>query len=297
MTIGKIPLHGFRPPNKGSLPFELIKIEDTPEIAFLPKPNRHTFYEVFWVTEGSGKHVIDFVEHDVRPNSLFFVGRGQVHYWKVKKKLKGVVLLFEADLFQVIRGENFLAQLELFNAISRSNALYLDHFKSEWVNLIIQDIEKEFSDQLFGYSQSITALLQLLLIRSQRLAIGLNSEQTKLSAGEDLTFRYLKLIEKNAKSFHKVGHFAEQLGVTVSHLSTSVKDIMGIAAGDLLRRQLILEAKRELAHTNLSIAEIAYQLNFSDASYFGRFFKREEGITPKEFRGNFPLKYQNPRSN
>lgn len=62
---------------------------------------------------------------------------------------------------------------------------------------------------------------------------------------------------------------------------------MGVTAGALLRQRLVIEAKRWLAHSEWTVAQIAENLNFADASYFGRFFKRETAVTPRTFREDF----------
>ena len=90
-----------------------------------------------------------------------------------------------------------------------------------------------------------------------------------------------------------VGQLAGALGVTVAHLTTMVRQVMGVSAGTLLRQRRVLEAKRLLVHTDLTIAEIAFALSFADPSYFGRFFKRETKSTPRQFREEFKRKYQN----
>jgi AraC-like DNA-binding protein len=60
----------------------------------------------------------------------------------------------------------------------------------------------------------------------------------------------------------------------------------GKSAGELIRQRVLLEAKRLLAHTKLSVSEISFKLGFEDNSYFGRFFKKYNGLTPERFRIN-----------
>ena len=298
MDSEKISLHNFRPKTKNNkLPFDLMRFDRIPDIAFMPQPNRHTFYEVFWVTEGSGTHIIDFIEYEIRPNTLFFVGRGLVHYWNIRERLNGVVLLFKADLFHILGDDNFLTSLEIFQANSQHGALYLEAEEAAWVDETLEQIEGEFTNQFFSRSQMITAMLQMLLIRVQRLAMSQQTLTADGSAKVNLTRRYLQLIDQDAKKYHKVSHYADLMGVTIGHLSSSVKEVMGLTAGDLLRQQIILEAKRQLVHTNLTVAEIAFELNLVDPSYFGRFFKREAGETPKAFRSRFITKYQKAQTN
>jgi len=74
------------------------------------------------------------------------------------------------------------------------------------------------------------------------------------------------------------------LYITPNHLNAVCKDMMGVSAGEMIRNRIILEAKRMLTNPQLSINEISLKLNFSDNSYFTKFFKKLENITPEEFR-------------
>ena len=78
--------------------------------------------------------------------------------------------------------------------------------------------------------------------------------------------------------------YAELLYITPNHLNALCKDHLGIPAGELIRNRIILEAKRLLINQDLSISEISYVLNFNDNSYFTKFFKKQVGVTPEEFR-------------
>ncbi|RZJ89724.1 MAG: AraC family transcriptional regulator [Chryseobacterium sp.] len=95
---------------------------------------------------------------------------------------------------------------------------------------------------------------------------------------------FLQLIEEHYLNLRFPKEYAEILYITPNHLNALCKDLAGIPAGDLIRARIILESKRLLINLNLSIAEIAERLNFKDNSYFNRFFKKYEGITPEKFR-------------
>jgi len=77
------------------------------------------------------------------------------------------------------------------------------------------------------------------------------------------------------------------LYITPNHLNALCQDMLGKTAGDLIRDRILLESKRLLTNADMTITEIAYNLNFKDNSYFNRFFKKEVGSTPDEFRTSF----------
>ena len=78
--------------------------------------------------------------------------------------------------------------------------------------------------------------------------------------------------------------YANQLGISLQHLSTTVKQVTGKNILDIIAYVVIMDAKAKLKSTNMTIQEIAYSLNFPSASFFGKYFKRYVGITPLEFR-------------
>jgi AraC-like DNA-binding protein len=95
---------------------------------------------------------------------------------------------------------------------------------------------------------------------------------------------YERAVNKNFKTLRTVADYAPLLHVTPNYLNAACKKITGKAAGEIIRDRTLLEAKRLLANTDSSVAEIAYQLQFEDNSYFGRFFKKYTGMTPAKFR-------------
>ena len=282
----------FSPPDESLVPFEIKRIETLPKSATRPVPHRHAFYVIFWVTAGSGTHFVDFVGHEIRPKSLHIVGPGQVHYWDVVDPIKGYAILFESALFLEPGDQELLEELTCFRTINGLSALNPPAVSVDAIDYIVTRLEQEFGQERFGRSLGIVAWLRLLLIESQRLAVESEPGAGVISAEKLLTNRYINLVEQHAIEQHKVEWYADQLAVTVAYLSKSVKTAQGITAGALLRNRLVLEAKRLLVHTDETAAAIAQQLNFENASYFGRFFKRETKQTPRQFRSRTPIKGQ-----
>ena len=292
--MNKVPLLPFSPPVEESMPLEVKRIESLPKFATQPQAHRHAFYVIFWVTAGSGVHYLDFVGDEVRSHSLHFVGPGQVHYWDVEDDLQGYVVVFESPLF-LAKGDQYLIdQLSFFRSINGQSAFNPPAPKVPFFQQVFEKLDQEYQQNQFARPFAILAWLRILLIEAQRLAVAPDEGETEVSAEKQLANRYIQLVEQNAIQQHKVAWYANQLAVTVSYLSKSVKGALGMTAGELLRNRILLEAKRLLVHTNETASVIALQLNFEDASYFGRFFKRETQQTPRQFRAQFPIKYQKP---
>lgn len=105
-----------------------------------------------------------------------------------------------------------------------------------------------------------------------------------VSRKENLLLRFSSLVKKQYKKQRSVLAYARQLHVTPKYLSATVRELTGQTAGEMIDDQVILEARYCLHDPDTTIAEIAHQLNFPDPSVFGKFFKRNTGITPMNYR-------------
>jgi AraC family transcriptional regulator, transcriptional activator of pobA len=99
-------------------------------------------------------------------------------------------------------------------------------------------------------------------------------------------------LEENFRTTQSVSGYAKLLKISSDRLGKAVQERSGRPAGEIIRQRLLLEAERLLAHTEMTVSEIAYGLNFQDPAYFSRFFRRLTGQSPGEFRQGLPEKYQ-----
>ncbi|MDE6553600.1 MAG: helix-turn-helix domain-containing protein [Muribaculaceae bacterium] len=101
-----------------------------------------------------------------------------------------------------------------------------------------------------------------------------------------LSDRFIKLVKDKFKTERFLEYYAEELGVTPKHLSRTVKAQTGYSAASWIERFLILEAKILLKSTNLTVQQISDNLNFPTQSFFGKYFKKNVGVSPKFYRNS-----------
>jgi AraC-like DNA-binding protein len=294
--MSAIPLHDFRYHPQRPLPCEIGRLDQMPPAAQAAYSNRHTFYEIFWIVDGAGSHVIDFTPYPIRPFTLYFVAPGQIHFWQIERPVSGYALLFAPEFFQ--QGTNpatMLDQLSVFRPGAYRPTLALEEPLATEIDQLVQTMLAEYTTAQFGCLTMLQALAQMLLIQAERLLIH-NEPQHTLTAAARLTRDFLRLVEQHYAQEHAVASYAAQLGVTPGHLSDTVRLTLGRPASTVIRERCVLEAKRLLAHSQASIATIAQQLAFADPSYFARFFRRATGQTPQAFRATFRDLYQNLRN-
>jgi len=108
-----------------------------------------------------------------------------------------------------------------------------------------------------------------------------------LSRKEKISMNFINTVKRNFKKERSLQHYAAELAITAKYLTETVKEITGKSAGEVIDSFVIQEARMLLDNASFSIAEIADELNFSDQSFFGKFFKRHTGVSPKEYRNSF----------
>lgn len=104
------------------------------------------------------------------------------------------------------------------------------------------------------------------------------------SRKEKLAMQFSKLVQEQFRTERKLSHYAEQMHISTKYLTEVVKEITGKNASEIINDHVIMEAKFLLRRNELTIANIAETLNFSDQSFFGKFFKRNVGMSPKSFQ-------------
>lgn len=107
---------------------------------------------------------------------------------------------------------------------------------------------------------------------------------TYLSRKETLVMNFTRLVQKQFRWQRSINRYASQLNITPKYLMETVKEISGKTAGEIVDDFVVQESITLLSNNELSIAEIADELHFSDQSFFGKFFKRHTGKSPKEYR-------------
>lgn len=285
-----IPLHTFRTGLKAThedIPLEYLNFSDKPALTQSTNPHRHDFYEILYVTEGEGTHFIDLNAYPIEPNTFYFISPGQVHYWQTTVPIEGDIFIFTDDFLLLAPADYMVLQeFSFFHTVQGSPTLQLNEADHLQVSSLICTIAEEFKTYDFRAASVLRSYLHILLVQIQRICA---LQEAKAGSGQDnvaqkLTRQFKQLIAKQFITEQSVQSYANQLGITVNHLNKIVKTTTGYTPGQLIRQEIVLEAKRLFQHTDLTATEVGYRLAFDDPSYFGRFFKREVGVSPGQFR-------------
>ena len=148
---------------------------------------------------------------------------------------------------------------------------------------IFSEIVEEYKEDHLMRFQKIYSLIDLLYIDLSRVYLPDIKTQTQNHGFLSKLRRLEDLIEENFKTMKSPGAYAKMMFLSERHLNRICKECLNKTTSDLIMDKIMLEAKRMLAQTQLSISEIAGELGYYDVSYFSRLFKRESGQTPAEF--------------
>lgn len=250
----------------------------------LHHPHRHNFFHVVLFTAGSGTHSIDFEQFEVRPWQIYFMIPGQVHSWSFDEPADGYVLNFSTSYFQsFLLLSDYIQRFIFFQGITKDSVIQIPLDNQESMKTGFEKVLLAGSEKTIFSEDHIRVLLLDMFMQISHIGVQ-NSESYIPNYNYLLLKNFQRLIEVNFTTIRLPKDYAQLLYITPNHLNALSNDLLGMSAGEVIRKRVLLEAKRLLVNLDLTISEIALQLNFSDNSYFTKFFKKYEKLTPDEFR-------------
>lgn len=248
-------------------------------------PHRHDYYTVLFIQDADGKHVIDYQSYPFQSSEVYFVSPGQVHQVVLNARPKGWVFTFSKSfLVENNIPERFISNINLFRPFGDSPPLKIDTTTFGRLFRIVQEMENCLPIDLTYRNRALGALLQLFLIYCNNSS-DLDKEQLEEeNAGICILRDFKYLVETKYMDWHKVNSYASEIHITSKHLSQTVKNIIGKSAKEVIQDRLLIEAKRLLLHTDLTIKEVAYKIGFEEPLHFSGFFKKKAGVSPSKFR-------------
>ncbi|MBP7507671.1 MAG: AraC family transcriptional regulator [Prolixibacteraceae bacterium] len=278
-------LQTFSSPERRSQQFQ-VEVFNTKRHYEVKYPHRHDFFEVLYLDKGSGFIIIDNNKYEIKPPCVFFLSPGQAHKLELSEDIGGYIFIFTSEFYLINRSnQNRLIEFPFFYTILQNNPpLLLDNDNDKsFIERLFERAVNELSDENNRSIELMRSILDLILTFCSVLYPADYDFKTT-GRGPLLVKRFYRLVEENIHKNLSVNQYADLLAVTPNHLTQTLKLLTGKTSNDIIKEKQVLEIKRLLAHTNLNVTEIADQLNFSDQSYFSKFFKRETGLSPNAYR-------------
>lgn len=249
---------------------------------FIEKPHRHNFYLLVLFTHGTGTHEIDFDSYDIKRGSLFVVQPGQIHNWKLSDDIDGFIVFYSQETYNLYFGNKKIEDYSIYQSVKSQPELFFEEKEFLEIEVYFKLMKAESESGKAKQKDKILNLLDSINIEISRKYLPENNHKTPIYNHKINQFE--KLIESHFKTEKSPSFYASKMSITLKHLNRICKTILNKTATQLITERIILEAKRLLINKNKSISQIADELNFENYSYFSKLFKKENGISPSEFR-------------
>jgi AraC family transcriptional activator of pobA len=252
------------------------------------RAHRHrNLFQILLIERGGGEMTFEAATVSFEAPCAILVPATIAHGFRFRPGLTdGWVTTFTEDVAEGMgdrRGEA-LARLK---ALAAEPVVRLgDAERDRLLRLAVELHEERFLARA-GFRIARRGLLALIAVEVARLAAGrprAGEEGITLEPTGATVDALRKLVEEHFHKQRQLDFYADRLAMTVDRLNDHVRRATGVTAGHLIRQRVLTEAKRQLVFTSQPIHEIAYDLAFSDPSHFARFFRKQTGTTPHEFR-------------
>lgn len=255
------------------------------QFGFDIEPHIHdALIQVLFVTQGGGETFIDGKHWAVETPCLIVAPARSVHGFRFREDIDGHVITVAQSALESMA---MAAAPELLPAI-RTPAVLTVHPSSRRgtpLEPLFEAIRRESEGHERWQFTAGLALTITLFVQIARL-----SEQAKLSDSPARTIlaarieKFRALLDERCRSRRPVASYAEAMGITTGQLTRLCHEAFGISAIEAIDARSIHEAKRLLGYSNLGVKQIARELGFNDEAYFGRFFRKQTGLRPTEYR-------------
>lgn len=250
------------------------------------QPEQVNNYSVYWIKEGSGIYHIDFKKYEFQNNVLFFLSPGQVFSVDSESIKEAYKISFEKDFYCIQTHDRAVAcNGVLFNNVYEAPFVKPNEKDTQKLSFILESLIEEFQKREIAQYDMLQSYLKQFMILSVRIQKELTPVKTDI---ETRLFKdFSLLVEQNFRNIHSVTEYAKRLALSPKSLAKNFQRLGTQSPSDFIKNRILLEAKRELIYTNLTVKEIAYDLGFGDAAYFTRFFTKSEKKSPLKFRKEY----------
>lgn len=229
---------------------------------------------------------LDFMDFSCTGDELFFIRAGQ--HLQIADHSSAVMLYYDDDLyFSDVAAHYRTWRGILFNGELDRPCVALWGDAKRTILSSFEQIRKEIEKPCLNRQAMACVLIKQLIVTSMRLS---NSACSGLhihyGPGSDFFRDFHSLVDEHFRTIHATVDYARMCKVSAKTLNKKISKYCNQNPSDIIYKRIVLEAKRMLVQTQMSVQDIAYALGYEDYSYFIRFFVKHEGVPPLTFRRN-----------
>ena len=262
---------------------DLLHCESIPERSQLHsweiKPHWHSdLVQLLYVQAGQAVLEVEDLSTQVQGPALQVVPALSVHAFRFSEDIQGHVITLAVPLVEQLGAA-------LDSTALNTPGCYLPGPESAYLDTLFAAISREYSQDQPGRDPMLHSLITLLVVWLSRRSLALSPPDTKLrERGREHLQGFTRALELRFREHLPIEHYATALGISAAHLNALCRRLCGQSALAMINQRLLLEAKRNLVYTAMTVNQVSDSLGFSEPAYFSRFFKRGTGQSPKQFR-------------
>jgi AraC-like DNA-binding protein len=229
---------------------------------------------------------INLIDYKIKPNDLITLLPGTIIQMREKaEKVKLSFIGFSAGCLSRINLAKRL--MTHYDTIMEHPVIPLPASVSEYFNDYFSLVSRvSFDETLELAPPVIEVILSSVITGISEAYTKCNIQRSNITRKDEICKELIQLVTQHYATERKAQFYADKMGVSLQYLSTTVKQVTGKNILDIISYVVIMDAKSKLKSTDMTIQEISYSLNFPNASFFGKYFKRHVGMTPLEFRAS-----------
>ena len=244
------------------------------------RPHWHAdLCQLLYVHKGRAQVEIEGQQHVLEQSAIQVIPPLCVHGFQFSPDVDGYVLTLAAPLVAQLQ-----AQLGgSLSALQRA-ASYPAGKDRHYLNNLFSVLQSEYAGARPARDMLLQSLISVLLVWVTRQVIARREARQLPQRGREYLSLFNQRVEILFRQQPAVEQLAHQVGISVAHLNSICRELAGQSALQIIHQRLLLEAKRHLIYTPMTISEVADSLGFADPAYFARFFRRLTGTSPSAFR-------------
>jgi len=241
--------------------------------------------KILYLRAGS-KLSIDLKAYICEEDEIYFLRPDQ--YLQLDAHSRGSMLYYTSQLYLAdLEDQELLYGGLLFNSIRDELSLKLNGNLAVAILYFFEAVRNEIAAAELNQESMVRGLIKQLIVLSLRAWKNQYAKLELVSPEADFTRLFDRLVEQHFRTHHTVAAYAKMLQITPKALTKRFGKCAKCTPSEIIRKRLVLEAKRMLVHTALNVKEIAYKLGYEDPCYFIRFFTKQVNMAPQTFRRFF----------
>ncbi|WP_447761266.1 helix-turn-helix domain-containing protein [Pseudomonas moraviensis] len=252
------------------------------------KPHRHAdLCQLLFVFKGQAELEIEGQRTQLETPAIQVLPPLSVHGFRFSEDVEGFIVTLATPLINHLQ-----AQLgDSVHALARAEN-YPAGEDGDYLNSLFAALQAEYNGHQPAREMLMHSLVSVIMVWVSRQAIVRHKASQRPQRQREYLNCFIQLVEETYRQHVKVEDLAHRLGISVSHLNGTCRELAGQPALQIMHERQLLEAKRLLTYTSMTIYEMSELLGFSDPTNFTRLFRRRVGISPKAFRDRLKAEQQ-----